>query len=396
MKIPRMATAMGYLDGDLVASACRTEKKRRPAWQKWGSLAACLAVILASILVIPTRDNGDVVILGGIERRYKDITVSGGELDIDWPWEYKTVCEKYPTVYFAGEEYRTRAREIGEALLGEAIGTCEGVGYDIYQDKTYTESFAVRRIRGVEEDRLVAVEMEGAFYVYMGNTESRPATLGGVLAAYDLTNTLTLDRFSLCEGYEAKGYYTLADDGPLWELLSVCGQGEAVPDGTEWHYGGRRYVSFTVSSEALGAHRLAFCITEDGYVNTNLFGFRYLYFIGEEAARRLIAYATENGEATEPVPYGYTLSGTLTEIGDGYLRIDDSVLCAEESEGMVFKVLTEDLRIRRCVECADLSVGDTVVVRFTGEIRSDADHTVEGAYSLYPGTLIDGDLVVPE
>ncbi|MBQ1208712.1 MAG: hypothetical protein IIX65_09295, partial [Lachnospiraceae bacterium] len=74
----------------------------------------------------------------------------------------------------------------------------------------------------------------------------------------------------------------------------------------------------------------------------------------------------------------------------------DSVLCKNPKDGMVFKVSTDDLRIRRCVEFGGISVGDIVVVDFKGEIKVDAGNLVEGAYSLSEGYLHDGFVAVPE
>lgn len=53
-----------------------------------------------------------------------------------------------------------------------------------------------------------------------------------------------------------------------------------------------------------------------------------------------------------------------------------------------------DIKIRRCIECTDLKVGDTVAVKYKGEI-SDRNE-INGAYSICKGTLVDGELAVTE
>lgn len=87
---------------------------------------------------------------------------------------------------------------------------------------------------------------------------------------------------------------------------------------------------------------------------------------------------------------------TLTEIGDRYVLIDDSVLCVNKKDGMVFKVPTDDIRIRRSIECTSIEVGDIVVVTFRGTIDVANGNTVEGARSIYEGTLVEGGVAVPE
>ena len=43
---------------------------------------------------------------------------------------------------------------------------------------------------------------------------------------------------------------------------------------------------------------------------------------------------------------------------------DDTVLCKDKKDGMVFKVLTDEVIIRRYLECTNIKVGDTVAVKF--------------------------------
>ena len=53
MKIPRMVNSVGYIDDDLVCAAAEDKKKNKHnSWFKWGSIAACFALILAASIVI--------------------------------------------------------------------------------------------------------------------------------------------------------------------------------------------------------------------------------------------------------------------------------------------------------------------------------------------------------
>ena len=47
MRPEQLSDALNYLEEDLIAEAAAVRdhsKARRPSWQKWGALAACLAV----------------------------------------------------------------------------------------------------------------------------------------------------------------------------------------------------------------------------------------------------------------------------------------------------------------------------------------------------------------
>ena len=389
---------LGGLDPDLIAKAAPdvARKSKHKTFVKWGSIAACFMVmVMAAALIIPRFNGSDPISIGGIDRDYKG-SISGSEGDIEFPWEYKLTHEKFYAVKYNGNDYRTRTRGINESLLGEVLGTCTAQGVDSYTDKTYTETFNVRKIKGVSEEKMIAVGMDNEYYVYFNDEVKCPATFGELLDAYNLSETLPLVKFSVNEGYKEKGYYQITDDEYIWQVLSECRNAEFYAENDKWDRGDRNYLSFTVTSEELGVYKRVFYITEDGYVSTNVFNYSYVYYIGEDAANKIIVHAKSNAAETEREQYEYTLAGTITEIGDGYVLIDDTVLCKDKNDGMVFKVLTEDLIIRRYLECTNIKVGDTVAIKFPSEIVLGENNTVSGAISMHKGTIIDGDLAVPE
>lgn len=397
MKTPRISEAIGNIPEDLVSGAVtykRTNKKK--AFIKWGSIAACFMVmVMATALIVPMFFGGDPISIGGIDRDYKG-TISGSEGDIEFPWEYKLTYEKFYTVKYNGNDYRTRTRAINESLLGEVLGTCTAQGVDSYTDKTYTETFNVRKINGVSEERMIAVGMDNEYYVYFNDEVKCPATFGELLDAYNLSETLPLVKFSVNEGYKEKGYYQITDDEYIWQVLSECRDAEFYAENDKWNRGDRNYLSFTATSEELGVYKKVFYITEDGYVSTNVFNYSYVYYIGEDAANKIITHAKGNATEAEREQYEYTIAGTITEIGDGYILLDDTVLCKDKNDGMVFKVLTEDLIIRRYLECTNIKVGDTVAVKFQTEIVLGENNTVSGAISMYKGKVTDSGMAVPE
>ena len=389
---------LGGLDPDLIAKAAPdvARKSKHKTFVKWGAIAACFMVmVMAAALIIPMFNGSDPISIGGIDRDYKG-SISGSEGDIEFPWEYKLTYEKFYTVKYNGNDYRTRTRGINESLLGEVLGTCTAQGVDSYTDKTYTETFNVRKIKGVSEEKMIAVGMDNEYYVYFNDEVKCPATFGELLDAYNLSETLPLVKFSVNEGYKEKGYYQITDDEYIWQVLSECRNAEFYAENDKWDRGDRNYLSFTATSEELGVYKRVFYITEDGYVSTNVFNYSYVYYIGEDAANKIIVHAKSNAAETEREQYEYTLAGTITEIGDGYVLIDDTVLCKDKNDGMVFKVLTEDLIIRRYLECTNIKVGDTVAIKFPSEIVLGENNTVSGAISMHKGTIIDGDLAVPE
>lgn len=395
---------LASIKGKVYAKTKLKKNNNKNLWLRFGAIAACfIAVVAATALIIPMfNSEAPAPIIGtepdyegAIHRDYKGV-IGESELAIVFPWEYKLTHEKFYKVTYNENNYYAR-RAINESLLGEIIGTCRAEGADIYTNKTYNETFNVRKIKGVSEEKLIAVEMDNGYYVYFNDEAKCPATFGELLDAYNLSKTLSLVKFSVNEGYNEKGYYQITNDGYIWQVLSECRDAELYAENNKWNRGDRNYLSFTSTSEELGVYKKAFYITEDGYVSTNVFDYSCVYYIGEDAANKIIAHAKNNAAKAEREQYEYIIAGTVTEIGDGYILLDDTALCRDENDGMVFKVLSEELIIRRYLECSNIKVGDIVVVNFQTEIILGENNTVSGAISMYKGKVMDsGDIAVPE
>lgn len=415
---------LGGLDPALVAQAAPKElsftasherslaekKKTRGSgrWARWVSLAACLALLLMAgtgLTLWLTREKAapgnHTVSLGGLRRNYRSTAFSGSEMAFLWPWDEKTLFEKYTRLTFDGKTYEVRDALTGDSsisadLLGEELGSGKAMGHDPYTDKTHTADFAVRKIRGIDEDVLVAAGLDGQFCVYLCRDGRQPATLGELMDTYRLAGVLPLHRFRFTARKDAQTEqaYVLDDDDSLWQILSACREAPLQINGQGPNPSGQSLLQFTATSEALGVYKRAFYISEEGYLWTNLLDYGYEYFIGREAAEKIFSYALTHAEKTDPEPYLFRLAGTLTEIGEGYLCVDDSVLCVDPDEGMVFTVPTDDLRIRRLV--SHLRVGDTVRVEFAGSIDTTNGNRVEGVCSVSPGMIRDGEILVNE
>ncbi len=110
-------------------------------------------------------------------------------------------------------------------------------------------------------------------------------------------------------------------------------------------------------------------------------------------------YATKEGRKTLAPVKQYQLIGYVTEIGDGYVMIDDTDVCMDAKDGRVFKILTDDLRVRRCLEFGGYGarVGDLVVVSFDAPITVSEDGMIDGAVKLQIGHIMgNGDIGIPE
>ena len=70
MKTPRTANAVGHIDDDLITAAAECKKKTKHSpWLKWGSIAACFALlVIAGTAILPMLFGDD----GGTTGKYKD------------------------------------------------------------------------------------------------------------------------------------------------------------------------------------------------------------------------------------------------------------------------------------------------------------------------------------
>ncbi len=382
MKVKNIMDALNDVDFDMVDQALEERERAKQPWTKWVAVAACAVLGIGAFVLFGQQNRNPGGPSGGrwaTDGRY--LIPEYGEPAILWPWEYLTPVERYEAVTLNGTVYHTRAREIREELLTESLGVCEAEGYDPYTETRYPAEFEVRAIRGVDPAQLVAVDLEGTWVVFVKGLLGEfplPETLGGWMDACSLPENLPLERFS-----NAKGEWYLADsDETVWQVLSECRDAPGRIDDTAGP-GEGSYVSFTATSEALGVYKKVLTVSEDGRLFTNLMEYGYVFEIGEDAAGRIIQSVTKHCKKTEVEPYYTFVAGALTEIGDGYILVDDSPLCVNEAEGLVYKVMLDDLRARRCLEFpGDIALGDIVVVEYSGTIDTAHDNTVTGAFSI--------------
>lgn len=380
-----------------IEAAAEKPKAKKAGWLKWGAVAACLAVVaIAGISMLPSNNTVQTSI-GGVMREYKNVSVASSEVAIEWPWEYKTLYEQFSTIIYDGREYtvKTIGLAADESVIGEKLGVGEGIGYDVYTEQEHRQNFDVWQINGISVDLMIAAEMDGQFYTFKYDEYVPPATLGEVLDNYSLHQTLALNHFAVYDDGKETGYYSLPDDDYIWQTLAGCRDAQFVEDGAGGRISKDR-ITFTATSEALGVYKRGFYVSADGYVDTNVFDWGYTFYIGEDVAANIISYAKENAVKAEREPYTYSLAGTLTEIGDGYILVDDSILCADENDGMVFKVLTSDLRVSRFIDYQEVSTGSIVAITFTKPVNVEDGNVVSGAISMAKGALYDGEVAFPE
>ena len=356
-------------------------------------LASCGGTAGAEADGQAAEDAGNTRI-AGIVRDYKEDTfISHTDIAIEWPWEELEPFEQYTKVTIDGTDYYASygayniVLSLDEAQIGESIGSYEAEGYDSYAEQTHRLPVEVYRITGIDPEHMIAVQIEEQVYPFSAEEAKQPETLGELFDTYSLPENLRFAKYAECKGYEEGEYFELNDDEPIYEILRQCASAPKDPsdmiDLSE-----KEYISFTATSNALGVYKKVVYVTKDGYFWTNIFGPGYTYRIGEEAAERILSYAGENSVKAEPETYLHSVSGIVTEKAETFFLLDDSILCKDPEKGMVFKVSTEDLRIRRAADHS-IEAGDAAVVYFTDRIDTENENLVMGATEVIEGTLTE-------
>ena len=59
MSKDRVVDSLGRIDDDMIQSVeALRQKKKRPAWRKWGAMAACFCLLVAAMVVAPICFQG--------------------------------------------------------------------------------------------------------------------------------------------------------------------------------------------------------------------------------------------------------------------------------------------------------------------------------------------------
>lgn len=403
--------AISCLDSDLIEEHIekkesirrKKESARASGWKKLAALAACICLFTMTCLVCVQlffSDNSHSVEF--LERPYKDLHMVISEQNVVWPWKYKMAYEKWESININGVKFIGTKNEIDASLVREPLGSFEATGYDDtldYDNSGYRAQINVFKINNVSSERVVAADLDGKYYVFASSQYSVPKTLGDAIAEYGLEFTMPLARYSEKFIGEKEQRYSISDDSYVWEVLNGCKDAEAVDSFLEvpgWHETERNCIVFSVDSEALGVKNRPLSITEDGYLYSNALNGETLYYIGTDPAKEIITYVSENSVALEDEQQEKKIYGSICEITDEFIVIDDSALCVDPKDGIKIKIMIDDVKIARYFDFKVLSVGDTVQIEYSGKIDISDIYTVDSAISISKAHITDKNVIIPE
>ena len=438
MKKDKFLELMNEIDDDLLENAAAEPKKKNPII-KIALVAAVIAVISAvsiTALVMMNRDqnneftedseigeNESEEITGDTQQAvvesvtqapvddiyWKDTRQRNGKAYLNetfaivWPWNCQAVYNQYTILYVNGVEYNSRSYYYGTSVnpnaIGEKIGDFVCYGYDYTTDEEHSIACSAYVINGVDSSRIIAVKYDGydEYYPFKPATglgPQAPSTLGALIDSLDLTNNVVLNDFY----YEQEGgdiHYGLSDEHSteIWKIIQKYADVKIdLMYENPWN---RKVLSFAITSGTLGVNNLSFSFNQEGYLITNIEDFGYYYNIGVDAVNEIVDYALKHRIAPRQEEKQY-LVGTVTEIGENYIKVDDSVVMKNPEEGIEFTVYADHMNIKRYIISGYLKVGDTVSITH-GFLPKDSYTQIKNAVDMQECIITSaGQVLIPE
>lgn len=426
MKKDKFLEAMENIDDDLLERAqAASVKKKSSALKKVILIAAVITLVsvLAVSIVI-----GNSVSSGGADsdseskdtesaddqpiidsaywqdtRERNGKSAIGAEYAIEWPWNCRAVYNQYTTLKMNGVTYEAQSFYYGISIdtdrIGEKIGDFVCEGYDYYEEQKHTTNCSVYKIKGLDGDRFVAVKYEGyeEFYPFkhrMDSPKNAPETLGALIETLDLTTNIKLTNvYCAAKGGDVRYALSEESSSQLWEIIKKYAQ---TP--TELKYEvpyNRKVVSFSLNSDVLGVKNLSFSFNEEGYLFTNIESFGYYYNVGTDAVEQIVDFVLKNRTKASEDETQY-LVGTVTEIGEDYIKVDDSILMKNPDDGIEFTVFANHMNIKRYIISGHLQVGATVGVKH-GYLPKENYTEIRNAIELEECVITSsGEVLIPE
>jgi len=424
MKTDDILDALNEVDDTCIKNAREPQKKnaRKALFISLGTAAACLFITFFGIHFLQnylvgmdktkksTEDTLQEAYPFGIsfagdyrERNTTQLQTSASA--IVWPFEYRILCDQYSYLTYNGISYSCRVSYSGTPLspsfVGSKLGdvTARGTDYIPSESETvYETPCEIYEIKGVDPSRFLAVKYgsQDSYYVFMQNDYNPPASLGDLMTDLNLPETFPFTSFHAKTDASDLSGLSSADSDALWSIFARYASAPTL-SGTQTLDAlsvGKRLLSFTVNAPALGVSNLAWTLTDGGYLKTNIENYGYCYYLGKEAVDEIVTYAlTHKTEA--PVKTTYSLVGEVTEVGDNYIKVDDTLCMEHPEDGMEFTIALHDLRVKRHVLMGLIKEGSHVVISHTGAVEGNPT-LIETAYELYKGTIKNGTILIPD
>ena len=409
--------AFNEIEATSIKNAREPKKKisRKTLWISAGAAAAaCLLVALQLPHMLrqihhdgscdcPDHQITPTPAVGANHWNYKSFGLVTRDSMINFGWDCQTIAKQFPFVTYNDTEYYLRRSyydedmKVSASLIGEKLTNYTAEVCEYKTDITHTMECTLYEIAGVDPARFLAVQYAGEenaddYYVFHQNEFNPPATLGEFISSLNLTETLPLTEFSHStydystreRNSESYGL-SLEDSKVVWDMISAYAS--AGTRTNEEHGYENNRITFSATSEALGLYNRSFALVADGYLSTNIDDYGYDYYLGEEAVAEIREYILAH--KTEPRKDSIaSIYGVVTEIGEDYLKFDDTILMKNPENGLTFTVYVQDnTTVKSYLMSGQLEIGDHIEILHRG-ISPDEPTIIRTAFHLVSGRFV--------
>jgi len=306
MKSEDFFDILGEVDEEKVAHAGRATKKTRAVWIRFGAMAACVCLLMVAVLGFGFGEDGWFVAntMTTTEKETTTTTIAAkteqglatstkqqeetsttttvGELLWHEPkWEQRSLPGKFHAFLYNQGEYVYPFNWVEDVYTNRTarkiLSAVTLVGIDEY-DAEHTTVVDIFAIEGFDEALALGVKFEGidCIYLYL-NTHYTPDTLGDFLVDSDFENTVSFGGIALFKGGNNPVNAQNVADMHMYLFADNTVENDytAEPQG--------HCVTMSVSVDALNCRNKTFYLYESGYIATNLFGNKHVFFVGEKS-----------------------------------------------------------------------------------------------------------------
>ena len=402
--------ALNEVEDTCIQNAREPKKKKshKALWISVGAVAACLAGVLLlphiSHLIqhdalcdcIPGYKITPTPAVAASYREYKPFGLVTRDSMIVFDRDCQTIAKQFSSVTYNNTEYSLRGSyynedmKVSASLIGERLTDYTAEVCEYETGITHSIECTLYEIAGVDPARFLAVQYTGEknaddYYVFHQNEFNPPATLGEFITSLNLTETLPLTKFShstydYTTRERTSDLYGLSfeDSKVVWDMISEYASVGTRTDENHGYENNR--ITFSATSEALGLYNRSFALTADGYLSTNIDDYGYDFYLGEEAVTEIREYVLAH-KTKAPEDNIRTLYGVVTEIGEDYFKLDDTLLMKYPEDGLTFTVYAHDnTTVKSYIMSGYLKVGDHILVKHRDTV---SDHPTEIQTAFY-------------
>ncbi len=163
MKEKRVLKALGQVDADYVEEASPTQQTKRPGWLKWGSMVACLVLVLSvGVFVSHTRHDDDITIGTGVVDAAPMVYVN------DALYKQSNDQQSY-------QEQKDDFVYLGKILSD--VSNYQGGGYDGIPKENFQANHPIVGCEVYQYGENIVVKINGSYWLYIeySNTGNLPA-----------------------------------------------------------------------------------------------------------------------------------------------------------------------------------------------------------------------------